>query len=276
MRACGYKPSEKVADTGRMWTKSIWDNIPWDQIACGEREGWVFFDDFKNVPVLSTSADTGIYACYADSSCTIAQGAANEYGELVFTLTAQDNDEASIQTGGQTGGLADFILQATGIPHTLAFECRLKVSTIVGSAFVGFAQEGCAASSGLIDDSGTIPDKACIGFFLPEADPDGWDFVYNKSGGADPTTKIADIHTEATATYVKFGLIYNYKNSVSKQIKVYKNGVLNGTFVTKANIDDATNFPGDDELGLYAVVKNVTDIKTMTMDWWRAALLVNA
>jgi hypothetical protein len=259
-----------------MWTKALWDHIPWDQIQAGEREGWTFFDDFTNMPALSVDADLHKYAAYIDTGATILQGADSEYGELVLTVDADDNQEASIQTGGNTGGLAKFILQATAVPHTIAFEARVKVSTIVGSAFVGFAEEGCAATDGLLSDTGTIPDKDCLGFFLPEADPDGWDFVYNKSGGADPTTKIADIHTAVAGAYVKFGCLYRYQNAASKQIKVFKNGVVNATYVTKANIDDATNFPGGEEMALYAVVKNVTDIKNMTMDWWRAALVVNA
>jgi hypothetical protein len=254
-----------------MWTPAIWDNIPWTAIEAGKREGWVWHDDFINTPVMSTTATTGLYACYADTGCTILPGATNEYGEVVLTLDADDNQEASIQMHGTTGGNAKFILQATAVPHMIAFECRAKVSTIVGSAFLGFAEEGACGDAGLISDTGTIPDKDCIGFFLPEADPDGWDFVYNKSGGADPTTKIADVDTAVVNTYAKFGFLYNYKNSHSQQIKVFIDGVLNSTYVTKANIDDTTNFPGGEEMAPYFCVKNVTDIKAMTMDWFRVA-----
>lgn len=277
MRACGYKPSAHVADTSRMWTKSIWGGIPFDQIQAGEREGWVLFDDFINMPDLAVDdAKDTIYGSFGTASGSIAQGTSSEYGELVMTTAAADNDEMSIITGGNVGGLAKFINPATSVPHTIAFECRIKVSTLVGSAYVGFVEEATASAAGFLSATGTIPDKDCVGFFLPEADPADWDFVYNKSGGADPTTSIASVHTAVADTYVKFGLLYNYLNPNNKQIKVFKNGVINSSYVTRTNIQDSTNFPAGEELALTAIVKNVTDIKSFTMDWWRAALVVNA
>ncbi len=276
MRAVGYKPSAKVADTDRMWTKALWDEIPWDQINAGQREGWTFFDDFINMPDLSVDADLHKYAAYIDTDATIKQGAANEFGEVVMLSDADDNIGAVLQTGGQAGGLANFILQANGVPHTIAFEARIKTSTLVGSAYIGFSEEGLTSATGVLSNTGTLSDKDHVGFLLPEADPDGLDFVYNKVSGAAPTTMIADIHTMVANEYVKVGFKYEYKNSAAKQIKVYKNGVVNGTFVTKALIDNTTNFPGGEELCLTMAFKNVTDIKNFACEWWRAALVVNA
>lgn len=276
MRGVTHIPSAKVVDTSRTSTRAIWANIPWDAILNGTREGSVFFDDFKNMPNLSVDADLHKYAAYIDTGATINQVADSEHGGVVLLTDADDNQEASIGTGGNTGGMSKFILQGTAVPHTIAFECRVKVLNLVGSAYIGFAEEGLVANDGLLSDTGTLADKDLLGFFLPEADPDGWDFVYNKESGAAPTTKIADIHTAVADTYVKFGILYHYKNPADKQIKVFKNGVINSTFVTKANIDDTTNFPGGEEMGLIMAVKNVTDIRSLTTEWWKAALVVHS
>lgn len=275
MRAVGHKPSLLVADTGRMWTKGIWDEIPWDQIDAGEREGWVHHNDFENIPILAAATDT-IYAAHIDTDATIKQGTGNEFGEVVMLSDADDNIGAVIQSGGGAGGLAKFILQATAVPHTMCFEARVKTSTLVGSFFVGFSEEGLTSAAGVLTDAGALTDKDHIGFLQPEAAPTLMDFVYNKESGADPTTAIDDMHTLVADTYVKVGFKYDYKNSAAKQIKAYINGVVQTTFVTKALIDNTTNFPGGEEMCLTAAFKNVTDIKNFTMDWWRAALVVNA
>lgn len=282
MRACGYRPSEKVADTGRMWTKSIWDNIPWDQINAGEREGWTFFDDFINMPALSElDVDYAKYAVYQDTggTNTLGQGPDSEYGELAIVLSGTDNEEGWIQTGGNLGGMGNFMLQSAGVPHTLAFECRAKKSAIAtGSMFVGFAQQGLAAADAMYDNSGTIADVDYLGFHTPEADPDGVDWAYNKASGGTDQIIIPNADTIVANIYAKWGFIYNYKNAAARQIKCYIDGVLQSTFITKALIDDTTEFPGGEEMGLLfgGKVGSSATAHTMTMDWWRAALVVNA
>lgn len=277
MRPVGYRASPYVADTGREPTKAIWDNIPWSSIEDGQREGSVLFDDFINFPnTAAADTATGEYTTFMTASGTIAQGADSEFGEAVMTLAAADNDEGYLGTGGNTGGLANFALLATRIPHTIAFECRVKTSTLLGSAFVGFSEEANVAADGLLDDDGTMLDQDFLGFYMLEATPTVWNAGYNKASGADPTTNITGVHTQVADEYVKLGLIYNYLNRQDRQIKWYVNGVKQGTYVTKAQIDDATNFPGGQEMSLIAAVKNITDIKVMTLDWWKFAQVVNA
>jgi hypothetical protein len=262
-----------------MWTKALWDEIPWDQINAGEREGWTFFDDFINLAETNedTSA-TGKYAVMQDTggTNTFGQTAGSEYGELAMVLSGTDNEENWIGTGGNTGGLANFILQATSVPHTIAFEARIKKSAIAtGSVFVGFAEEGLVAADGLISDAEVIADVDYLGFMGEGFTTVDW--AYNKASGTDVVT-ITDAHTFVADAYVKLGFKYDYKNSAARQIKCYVNGVLQSTFITKTNIDDATNFPGGEEMALLfgGKVGATAVAHTLTMDWWRAALLVNA
>lgn len=274
MRAVGYRASAKVADTGRMWTKSIWDNIPWDQIEAGEREGAVFFDDFKNMPDMGAAdAKDTIWATFVENTGTIKQGAANEDGEVILTTPAGDNDQCYMATGGDTGGMFNFIKQATDVPHLIAFEARMQVSTLLGSAFVGFAEEGLVVTDGLFDDNGVFTDKDYVGFSVVEATPTVLDFGHNKESGTDVKI-VTGIHTLVADTYVKVGCLYDYRHSNAQQIKVFLNGVVNASYTTKTQIDDATNFPAGEEMVLFLGVKNVTDIKNLTVDWVRAAMLV--
>lgn len=277
MRGVRHVPSHLVSDTGRLWTPSIWNKIPWDEIKIGQREGVVFFDDFINQPAWAADSDVNKYAHYWVDG-TIGQGAGNEFGELEIITSTADNAESSIQTGGNLGGLAKFILQATAAPHTIAFECRIKKSSLtIGSFFVGLGEEGMAADS-TIADGGTLVDKDYFGFWTPESDMDGCDLAYNiASGTGSPVIKISDLHTWVANAYVKLGFIYDYKGPNDQQIKIFKNGVLNSTFVTKANIDDTDAFPAGEEMALLLAVKNDTSsAHTTTMDWWRFAQVVNS
>ena len=275
MRAVKYQPSNKVKDTSRMWTKSLWDVIPWEQIQSGQEEGWVFFDDFINMPALTeVNADLHGYAVYQDTggTNTLGQGPGSEFGELEIVLSGTDNEEAWISTGGNLGGMANFALQATRVPHTMAFEARFKKSAIAtGSMYCGFAQEGLAAADGLLSDTEVIANVDYLGFMT-----DGFthaDWAYNKANGTD-VVKVNNAHLWVADTYVKMGMIYHYINPLSQQIKLYINGVINATFITKTNIDDATNFPGGEEMALLFGGKvGATGVAhTMTMDWWRAAM----
>lgn len=277
MRACGYQPSTKVADTGRMWTKGLWDGCPWDQIEAKQREGWVFFDDFVNAPNLSADADDDKYASYIDSGDTIKQvaGAGFYHGELAIVTDTTDNDEAWIQTGGNVGGMAVFRKIATGVPHSVWFEARFKKSsTTTGNIFVGFAEPGLAAVD-TITDAGALADNNFFGFQVLEADADEINWVY-KADGQTAQQAIDALHVVVADTYVKLGFRYDYKGPAAQQIKCMKNGVWQSTYITKANIEAAT-FPENDDLALLAGVKNSTAAaNTLTLDWWRAALLVNA
>lgn len=281
MRAVGYRASPFVADTKRMWTKSLWDVIPWDQIQAGEREGWVFFDDFINfAEVNEDTSATGKYAIMQDTggTNTLQQttSADSEFGEVELLLSGTDNEENWMQTGGNVGAMASFELQGTRVPHTIAFEARIKKSAIAtGSVFIGFAEEGMATADALISDSEVIADVDYLGFMGEGFTTVDW--AYNKASGTD-VVKITDAHTFVADAYVKLGFIYNYLNSAATQIKCYVNGVRNATFITKTNIDDATNFPGGEEMAmLFGGKVGATGVAhTLTMDWWRAALVVNA
>lgn len=275
MRAVGYKPSALTADTSRKWSKNIWAGIPWDQIACGEREGHAFFDDFSNMPNLSADADLHKYAAFVSTGNTISQSATDEHGAVAVVTDGTDEDESWIQTGGNTGAFLEIIKEATGVPHTIAFEARVKKSLITsGCLFIGLGAEGMAADNSMVDTTGAMADNNWIGFHVLEAAPATMTFSY-KNSGQTVQNLMASYATLVADTYIKVGFLYDYKHKSSQKIKVFKNGVVQSTYVTKALLEAAT-FPFDEEMCPLFGVKNTTAVAISgTMDWWRAALVVN-
>lgn len=270
MRASGYRPSVRSSDTSRTSTKAIWDRIPWDQIQAGQREGWVFWDDFINMPNLSADADLHKYAAYIDVGATIKQSSASEHGELEITTPATDNFEAWIQTGGNTGGLAKFIAPATGKPHLVAIEFRLKLSSIATvDSFVGFGAPGLAAADTITDADG-LANKDFLGFQITNS---GLDFTWKKLGSTQQVI-VSNADLLVANTFVKAGLIYDYRNRGTQLIEVYNDGVLNGGFGTKTQIEDAT-FPDSKIMAILMGVKNAAaGSRILNIDWVKAALVV--
>jgi hypothetical protein len=115
-----------------------------------------------------------------------------------------------------------------------------------------------------------MADKDLFGFNLPEADPDGVDLMWDKEATAGPTVGIADLDTVVADTYMKLGFVYDYRNPSAEQIAVYLNGQRQTTFVTLTQIQAAV-FPAAEEMSILWGVKNVTDIKVLTVDWIRFA-----
>jgi hypothetical protein len=132
-----------------------------------------------------------------------------------------------------------------------------------------------AANSTMVDATGVMVDKNWIGFQNVEATPATMMASY-KADGKTQQDLIDDYHTMVLNEYVKVGFVYNYKNSHLKQIKFYKNGVIQPTYVTKA-LFEADTFPWSEEMApLFGVKAGTAVAITATMDWWKVALVVNS
>jgi hypothetical protein len=261
-----------------LWTPALWQGIPWDEIQAGTRDGWVFFDDFINMPALgeADAADTK-YASYGDGGTTIQQAADFKSGAVAITLDGGDNDEGSIQTGGNTGGFAEFIRHATGAPHIIAMEARVKKSVITaGTAmFVGLADPGSAAADLMVDDTGAMKDANWLGFHATQLlSTTDMTFSYRANGQAVQDL-ISDVHTLVADTFVKVGFLYDYRNAALRQISAWVDGVIQSTYVTKTLMDAAT-FPGtaNDEMApILGAKSHIAVAQTLSADWWRIAVV---
>jgi hypothetical protein len=274
----GGQPLE-FADTGP--SRRLWAECPWDDIGQTVK-GVKFYDDFANTPNLSAAAATGKYTCWEDSGTgTLVGSGVDEFGGLIMTGDAADNQEEAIQTGGGTGVLANFIDPAVATPHDVWFECRFQLSALVGNCFFGLMQP-FVLDGDAITDSGVLKDTGLVGFSTLEATPTILNFTYKKNGQT-VQVPITTVHTMVAATAVSVGFHYRYNaNPSARKICVFKNNVLNATGVPfvpltstpTVGIQHAT-FPDGVMMALTAAIKNVTDITASTLHWWKFAMVQN-
>lgn len=260
----------EFTDTGP--SRRLWQDCPWGDIGRTIR-GVKFEDFFENTPSLSTTAVTGKYACFADTGATILGSGVNEFGGVIMTVDADDNQACEIQTGGATGVLANFIDPAVGTPNDVWFECRFQLSALVGNSFFGLMEPATPAGD-FITDSGALKDTGLVGFSTLEGTPTILNFTYKKNGQT-VQVPITTVHTMVAATAVNVGFHYRYNaNPTDRKICVFKNNALQTTGVTAAAIAAAT-FPDAVLMALTATIKNVTDITASTLHWWKFAMVQN-
>lgn len=261
-----------VTYTGRGGTGPsplIYEQINVPLIQADPQEGYGLFEDFEcfggsvTTNVGTYMARSGAWKSYEDTSTSITP-AARVNGEIDIATDTTDNNEVWLQSGYSQA--APFKIASTG-GKKLIFEARIKIDNVTNSKagfFVGLAEEGLAAAN-TIADAGTIASKDLIGFFRPEGDGDGIDFVYRLAGQAMQTV-IEDIPS-ALSTYTTLGFVFDPNEDDSHKITVVVDGVAQNTFVTQTNIEAAT-FPDGEELAPIIGLKNATTTAVvLTADW---------
>jgi len=262
-----------TTDTTRRPSPNIWADCPVLDLIENPERGLYFWDDFQNFPKHSTAQQVQKYASYIDTGVTIQQIATDRYGVLQIAGDDADNDEGSITTGGNTGGLA--VIGDSGAEGKLWFEARIAKSTIADNGkafFVGLAEEGLAGADTLVNDTGAFADKDCFGFRVLQDNGEEVDLVWKKAG--QTVQEVANIATMAADTYIKLGFIFDPSAPTTKRIRLFINNVEYTTYITGTNIAAAT-FPDGEELALLLATKVGTGSLTTTfnMDWWRLAQL---
>jgi hypothetical protein len=216
----------------------------------------------------SYSSSGGRFYSYEDNSCTIAQIATNRDGAVALTTPATDNVEAWLQPGG-TASVSSVISTTAGDDKVLAFEARVKFSSIANSTnfFVGLSEEGTAIENTIGDDAVLVATKDFIGFRVNEADGDSLIFMYQK--GSQTAQTVLTYGTALVAdTYYKLGFLFNPDEQDSKKIKIFIDGTEQTTYVTATNLAAAT-FPNGEELQpLFGLKNGSAGAKVLTMDWY--------
>ena len=262
---------EYVGKAGRAPSGKLWGDCPileLEKLTQGV-DGRHLFDDFINTPILDPASNLGKYASYIDTGNTIRQLATERNGVLRILTDATDNDEAWITTGGNTGVLG-VISNTAGDDKPLWFGARIRKAAVADNesgTFIGLAEEGLAAAD-TITDGGALADKDFIGFFQPETDGDGVDFVWRKAGQAVQTL-IPDVAILVAATFVNLGFKFDPMAPPDRRIKVFVNNVEQSTYGTAAQIAAAT-FPNGEELAMLFGLKNgAGNARSIDCDWWR-------
>lgn len=248
---------------------ALWSLVPWHNWAHGE--GGLFdFDDFLNLPVLSTSANTGKYASFVDTSCTLTQGDA-QWGTAAFGFDGTAADTVALEYGGNSGA---FIKFDTTSKYAVAFECRFKKSSVTTNDcgfFIGLADEGQAADNTLVDTTGALEDANFLGFHQPMGTSAATVNFVCRNNGNTAASLLAGAATMTADTYIKLGFLYLPAGHVrpSKRLRIFVNGVEQSTYVTDTQVAAAT-FPNDANLAPLLYIKNGSgsNAQTATVDWW--------
>lgn len=262
------------ADTNRGPSPTIWGKCPVIDITKDPRTGIHQWDDFIEIPHITTptiTTEAAIggklgYKAFGSSGGTLVSGG-SQYGDLVFTET-DDN---------QGIGLATIALPyriARGYGH-VAMEARVKTSVITDNEngfFIGFQGQQTLSATVPIAAAGTLADNNFVGFHRLEGDGDQIDCVY-KANGVTQVTALADASPSAlvAGTYFKVGFFYDDNTKI---LTYYINGlpVKSYTMATA----DGTDFPNDVPMGLCAAMLCASNNDSvLTMDWWRAAQWFN-
>jgi len=251
----------------RVWAKLFGSALSPD----GASNAYDIDDDFLSFGAAAAGlyvSEGGLYKSYEDTGAAISQIATEVGGVINISVDADDDQEAWLASGANTGVLGK-ISDTASADKLLIFEARFRPSQIAaGNLFIGLGEEGLAAEN-TIDDSGDLASKDLIGFAVNEDAPSTLTFVYRKAGQA-LQTPIASLATLVAATWCKVGFVYDPNADPSKRISVYVDNEESDTHVTATNIAAAT-FPDGEELAFLVGVKNVTDIMSIDLDWWKFA-----
>lgn len=238
----------------QIWSRVTGRSLAPDGLAHGTWAG----DDFCNLGAMSAGTVTyfsGGYAAFGDTGCGVRQKAAATPRAQIYTA-GSDNVEAWLQSGGNVGGLG-VITATVANRRALYFETCFSVASITNArnVLLGLGTAGLAAADTITDAAAVATAADFLGWYIPEGDPDGVDFVHKAASGAVTTTK-ADGHVFTAAdTLVNLGLVYDPNAPAAKRIRWYINNVEQNTYVTQTQIDAAT-FPEDIYLAFLAGMKN--------------------
>jgi len=247
-------------NTSRGPSNTIWHNCPVLSFIEDPGKGTHFFDDFE------TWTDGGSPWKTTKTTSTIVR-LADETGGVIQHNNSITNDSGAVMVLGDDVGASYVITKDNG--KKLWFECRLKVSSLAtnaGNVFVGLCEESLAtATTDIIAIGDTIVAVDHVGFAILAADPSGVDVVHGINGTAS-TQLIDNFDTVVADTYMKLGLYFDGKNTIS----FYLNGLKSATTV----LANATNFPTGEELALYIVstVGSGSIAYKAEFDWARVAM----
>ena len=249
----------------RLLSPKLWGNAPLERWAVG-LGGYYDFDDFRNTPQMISDQDVAKYASYIDLGVTIKQNE-DEFGVLEVAGNDADNDEGSIQAGGNTG--AEIWIESGDLKLTI-FEFRAKKASIADNAlafFCGLGAPGFAAADALVDNTGAVKDDDFIGFSVLHDNGEELDFTY-KASGQTVQVPLANLASLTADTYFKAGFILNPNAPPSKRIKVFYNNTEQSTYVEQSDIEAAT-FPDGVALARVLATKvGAAAESKFQLDWW--------
>jgi hypothetical protein len=235
------------------------------------------FTNFEGNPGTADSLTVGGYGCWTDTTTNDASinPLPTEHGGVIQLATnTTAHHQATITSGGGIGTLGAVTHPDDGSSYLTAFEARVRFGQVSGAmAFIGLSEEALDANNTLSDTDGNLADKDFLGFHVDAGGPTALDFVYEKEGQTAQVLKAA-IQTIVADTWYKIGFLFDPDAPPERRLSLYVDNAENATYGTDTQVDAAT-FPSGEELAFNATLKTVTANKTLDIDWWAYAQLID-
>ena len=233
---------------------------PWEFInlprAMVDPDQYIFFrDDF----LLDRTAVASDYTETKDGGGSDAILATEAGGVFQYVTGGTDNNEYTLTVGAT----AAMVKATVSSGKRLAFEARVKSTTITDRGFfVGLGEETLGADFLNDDDGDVVGTVDAIGFNVRTATPTEIDCVYQK-GSATAVEVQGNAGTDAAA-WMKLGFSFDGGN----EIRYFVDRVL----VARASAVGTTYFPSGEELTPVIAAKTGTgSAVTGAIDWWMVA-----
>ena len=210
----------------------FWNKLSIDRALIEPNAGSYIYDDFTGFVAMVAAGNlfSAPWHGFFDAAAAAYALATGANGVLRLDPVATDNLR-SVVTASGTGGMGTI---AAG--KEFAWEARVAVNNValLHDAFVGVTAVGITASTALLFGATagmTVVDYA--GFRILEGDPDGWDAVHAKTGGAEVVVK--EVAVNATnGAFVNLGM----RKKLNAPLEYFVNGAKVGEALLTA-----TNFP---------------------------------
>lgn len=253
---------------------AIWNDCPFEKIGVTV-SGAKLFDDFANMPALTSASHLSDWDSFFDASGTINQDEAVN-GVLQLYSDGTDNDSAVIQKSGATGAAYQI---RESLAYPLWFEARFYVDSVADddlAIFLGLAEAGTAVDNWKVDDTGVMVNKNWIGFDSVHTNggTTGTNAVLAaryKADGQTQQTKIATLQTMVASTWYQVGFKYCPWAPATKRLRFYLDGAEQTTYGTNTNLVAAT-FPYDKILApILGIQTGGGGAQSMFVDWIKVA-----
>jgi hypothetical protein len=262
-----------IGSDGFQPSRSIWGPTWWNSIREGSRAGYA---QHWNMADLKLSADVAAAVAYWGSGIELFGSTGGSVAVLDvlgggITIAADGDNE------GVGLGMVGKPFQIDRGKKRLAFECRLKTSTITDTKhgiFAGLIDTAALSATVPIAAAGTLADENLVGFHRLEGDGDQLDTVYKANGVAQVTVK-ADASQLTADTFVNLGLVY-HGESTHRDGKYRLSFFVNGEELADTKeipTGDGTDFPNDVRLGWVIAILNATATTpgSTSIQWVRVA-----
>lgn len=238
---------------------SIWKDFPWQECMYQPSRFIHIFDDFVAGRAADASPNGTWELVGTNADLDITE---DEYtGVLLFEGSGADNDSSFLRSAA----VYDLTMNNR---KRMWFEIRLKVpvENADTTLLAGLMEPvGCTAEA-VADDGASIIDEDFIGFSAITNATNMGDIraIYNQ-GGSGSTVVISSLHSPVSDTYVKLGMRFDGKKTVT----FYADGVANGTTL---NVDDLTGNSLTNPLAvLFGFKACAAAAQGLEVDWVRFA-----